>query len=174
MTQILKLFSDRRGGTFSGMAPRTRTLRAGLFKPWVRRKIIWKKSIHFTLTMITVVVVGMLECVKILIAKKNNFSPSSWSQWLLGWCYGGRLISGPRRSQYPGVTGDHQQNTNKPKVGPNRCARCALLSLSLSNLSLNSSIKEASPFLHQCVFIIIWRCLVIHITYTIFLAPQVL
>ena len=33
MTQILKLFSDRRGGTFSGMAPRTRTLRAGLFKP---------------------------------------------------------------------------------------------------------------------------------------------
>ena len=77
--------------------------------------------------MITVVVVGMLECVKILIAKKNNFSPSSWSQWLLGWCYGGRLISGPRRSQYPGVTGDHQQNTNKPKVGPNRCARCALL-----------------------------------------------
>ena len=109
------------------MAPRTRTLRAGLFKPWVRRKNIWKKSICFTFIMITVVVVGMLEFVKILLAKKNKFSSSFWSQWLLGWCYGGRLISGPRRSQYPGLTGDHQLNTNKPKIGPKSCARCALL-----------------------------------------------
>ena len=73
MTKILKLFQieeeARSAEWLRAPAPCVRVSSSHEFV----EKLFEKKSINFTLLMITWVLVGMLEFVKILLAKKTNF-----------------------------------------------------------------------------------------------------